>query len=168
MDNLDRDVREAQRLGYGVHYGRYKADHPHTKPDPNAQVKAPEIRECRFCGKEYVLDRLSGLGNFCSDNCKLSHRRANNAQAVARSRRKKEPRNCKVCGKDFIPSYSGQKYCSRSCASYAKGALYGVMYTCAGCGKEFKPRAKTSKYCSLTCCYQHRFKKPAVETEENN
>ncbi len=51
MDNLDRDVREARRLGYGVRYGRYKADHPHTKPDPNAQVEEPEIRKCRFAAR---------------------------------------------------------------------------------------------------------------------
>ena len=167
MDNLDRDVREAQRLGYGVHYGRYKADYPHTKPDPNAQVEEPEIRTCRFCGKEYVRDRLSDLGNFCSDKCKGDHRKLNNAEAVARYRGKKEPLNCKVCGKPFIPSYSGHKYCSRSCAAHSKGALFGVLFTCAGCGKEFKPRAKTSKYCSLTCCNQHRFQKPVVETVDN-
>lgn len=31
LDNLERDVVAAMRLGYGVHYGAYKADHPHTR-----------------------------------------------------------------------------------------------------------------------------------------
>ena len=30
-DNIDLDVRRAELLGYGIHYGRYKADYPNTK-----------------------------------------------------------------------------------------------------------------------------------------
>ena len=31
MDNLDKDIRMAEKLGYGVHYGAFKADYPNTK-----------------------------------------------------------------------------------------------------------------------------------------
>ena len=45
-DNLDLDVRRAQLLGYGIHYGRYKADHPNTKQyetePPEPQDKVPQ------------------------------------------------------------------------------------------------------------------------------
>ena len=33
-DNLELDSRMAMDLGYGVHYGRFKADHPHTMDAP--------------------------------------------------------------------------------------------------------------------------------------
>lgn len=28
LDNIEKDVIAAMELGYGVHYGHYKADHP--------------------------------------------------------------------------------------------------------------------------------------------
>ena len=31
LDNIDLDMIAADRLGYGVQYGRFKADHPFTK-----------------------------------------------------------------------------------------------------------------------------------------
>ena len=30
MTKLDKDIMMAEKLGYGIHYGWYKADHPHT------------------------------------------------------------------------------------------------------------------------------------------
>ena len=67
MDNLEKDVAAAMRLGYGVHYGRYKADYPKTKEDTGAD---PYIRECRYCGKRF---RAAGLRNgklYCDDWCR--------------------------------------------------------------------------------------------------
>ena len=168
MDNLDRDIREAQRLGYGVHYGNYKADHPHTREVPAdvAQAVPVKIRTCKRCGKEFQYDRLNGLGFFCSENCKKIQQKQNNADAVARYRGSMEPLICKVCGDPFIPTYRKQSYCSISCSNRAKNKLFGVVFACAQCGKEFKPRAKTSKYCCIECCNKAKRKKP-VEAEEN-
>lgn len=72
MSNLDRDVREAARLGYGVHYGHYKADHPRTAPQ--AEVGPPaDVARCKECGCVFVPHRHNQL--YCCDICKT--RRAN-------------------------------------------------------------------------------------------
>lgn len=33
-DNLEMDTKRALDLGYGVQYGRFKADYPHTMDEP--------------------------------------------------------------------------------------------------------------------------------------
>lgn len=166
MDNLDRDIREAQRLGYGVHYGRYKADHPHTREDPLDVARPMKLRTCKQCGKEYAYDRTNGLGYFCSKACKNAHYAKANAEAQRRCRLRLEEKACPVCEKSFKPGHRDQIYCGRNCAARAKNRLAGTMYTCAGCGKPFKPKAKTNKYCSLTCYNRTRGVKILCETEE--
>lgn len=70
MDNLEKDVAAAMRLGYGVHYGRYKADHPNTKEDAGED---PGNRKCRNCGEPI---RATGLRNrrlYCDDRCRKAY-----------------------------------------------------------------------------------------------
>lgn len=163
MDNLDRDIREAQRLGYGVHYGRYKADHPHTKPVPidvSAKGSKPQVRICKECGCQF--EKRKGIYDFCSDRCRGIHRRKMNLDAQHRCRSNREPRNCQHCGNPFLPTYKDQIYCGRSCAARAKGQLSGVFYTCSYCGEQFKPKAKTNKYCNVECYRAALKNKPAV------
>ena len=31
MDNLDKDITLARKLGYGAQYGKFKADYPNTR-----------------------------------------------------------------------------------------------------------------------------------------
>jgi hypothetical protein len=78
ISNLDRDIREAAQLGYGVHYGRYKADHPSTAPEVDAGP--PEATgTCAECGGVFVLRKGGQL--YCSDVCKSRH---NNREAYRR------------------------------------------------------------------------------------
>ena len=164
MDNLDRDIREAQRLGYGVHYGMYKADHPHTRDIPMDVAVAPPKQKsaeaavapkiCRHCGKEFYVTR--NLRSFCSESCKRLHSSQLAVERTQRKLQKKAQRTCKLCGKAFVPAVKTQVYCGRSCAGKAKGKLFGVVYKCAGCGKEFKPRTVSQKYCGLTCFNRNR------------
>ena len=118
MDNLAKDVREAMRLGYGVHYGRYKADHPCTadhSAEPPEQ-KFPTIR-CRCCGKEF--EQTHKNLRFCSDECRAKN------QEERRQQRLKSPALpigaaiCPVCGGEFQRTNKNamKKYCSQSCAS---------------------------------------------------
>ena len=71
-DNLDLDVRRAQLLGYGIHYGRYKADHPNTKqyetepPEPQDSLKT---RVCPVCGNRFKIVKQHGRKRYCSDEC---------------------------------------------------------------------------------------------------
>ena len=78
LDNLDRDVIRAERLGYGCHYGRYKADHPHTRAEgsnPAPTVEAQELpntlKSCRICGKMFDPEDFgySKARKFCSVEC---------------------------------------------------------------------------------------------------
>lgn len=51
MSNLDRDLAEMRRLGYGTNYGKYKLDHPNTgmiQPPPGTSAeKAPAMRSAQ-------------------------------------------------------------------------------------------------------------------------
>lgn len=83
LDNLDLDVADAMRLGYGVHYGKFKADHPYTK-DANeerlqearkkrrapAAPKGPKLYDkvCPACGKKFTTQRHDR--KYCGDECK--------------------------------------------------------------------------------------------------
>lgn len=166
MDNLDRDIREAKRLGYGVHYGRYKADYPHTREVPLDVARPVKLRNCKKCGKEYAYDHTNGLGYFCSESCKKQHYEKINSEAQRRYRSRLESQTCGFCGNIFKPSRNGQRYCCASCAARSKGKLNDVLYTCAKCGKQFKPKVKTRKYCSVACCREAK-RKRSVETVSN-
>lgn len=69
LDNIERDVVNAMALGYGVHYGNYKADYPNTRDmEPEIIV---ETKPCLYCGKPIQLingnDRRK---RFCNDDCR--------------------------------------------------------------------------------------------------
>lgn len=66
MDNLTRDVIEAERLGYGCHYGHYKA------ACPRAETEAPEecdpaLRACAECGTLFRPVRKNHV--YCCEEC---------------------------------------------------------------------------------------------------
>lgn len=96
-DSLSMDVLEAERLGYGCHYGHYKADHPHTKEANEARLcknrkkqPAPDGRKsyervCPVCGEKFTT--YNALKKYCSDNCK---ERRNGATARAKHRKERE------------------------------------------------------------------------------
>ena len=74
MSNLDRDLAEAKRLGYGVWYGRYKADHPEPvvkpapEPEPEPVVEEePNDAVCVICGKPFHKYKLHQ--KYCSVPC---------------------------------------------------------------------------------------------------
>ena len=132
LDNLDRDVREARRLGYGCHYGRYKADRPHTRElPPEEPVEAAagtvpewELSRCRNCGKPFRSNKSTRL--YCSPQCRKLRKAAQDLQY---SRRRAEQRRlarehvttCGFCGEEFCAEKASQVYCSRSCAAKATG-----------------------------------------------
>lgn len=90
-DHLDLDSRRALALGYGVQYGRYKADHPVT-PAEEAEpvsVKAPEKKPpvCRICGAE--IPKRSKMRKYCSAECADEGRRRSLEAAREKARARK-------------------------------------------------------------------------------
>ena len=45
QDHLEYDVMRAEALGYGCHYGAYKADHPETKAEFEAETGTVEVKK---------------------------------------------------------------------------------------------------------------------------
>lgn len=76
-DNLTLDVMDAQRMGYGVHYGHFKADHPNTAAANEARLEQKKKkvstwpiydRICCTCGRQFQTDHKQRI--YCSDKCK--------------------------------------------------------------------------------------------------
>lgn len=80
-DNLTLDVLDAERLGYGPHYGHFKADHPQTaeanrarlggKPKRDPQPKKVYEFVCMGCGRKFTT--TSCKRRYCEDNCKSKY-----------------------------------------------------------------------------------------------
>lgn len=75
---------------------------------------------------------------------------------------KNEPKICLACGKEFIPKYGNEKYCSKECVKKVKSGYARLTYwrkkngfqrplrTCPICGNSFEPIGNR-KYCSYEC-----------------
>lgn len=88
MDNITKDVLMAQALGYGCHYGRFKADYPHTREDTEKPVQVPEngrFARCPICKKTFYT--TSKRRKYCEDICL---EKANSVRDREHIRRKKE------------------------------------------------------------------------------
>ena len=119
-DNIDRDVATALRLGYGVHYGHYKADHPHTRgvqKELEPEVEAEKEVVCRHCGKVFLQQH--GSQRFCSDACRRESIRIRNREYKRKKSGIYDPVNCAVCGKSFLRTTCHQIYCSPRCLQNA-------------------------------------------------
>lgn len=79
LDNIDLDMINADRLGYGVQYGRYKADHPFTK-EANEPILSGKKKICIkqvyehtcICGMKFTTTNKNKL--YCSERCKAYRR----------------------------------------------------------------------------------------------
>ena len=123
MDNIEKDVAAALRLGYGCRYGRYKVDYPHTAVRIVEAVPEPEDDEppryCRHCGKEFSPN--TGHQIFCTDECRLERKRLRNR--ISKNSAEKRPVgevHCPICGRIAPKMSNGQKYCGKSCAAVAR------------------------------------------------
>ena len=73
MDNIDRMMKEAERLGFGVSYGKYRAAYPNGSADVIAPAvetdldEENELRACRRCGKKFAITH--GNQRYCSVDC---------------------------------------------------------------------------------------------------
>lgn len=81
-----------------------------------------------------------------------------------------ETKLCVVCGKEYVPTRSDAKTCSRECSlvhkartasekshqkqKAARMAMLAIPIPCPQCGKEFVRRRKNQKYCCNACTNQ--------------
>ena len=77
----------------------------------------------------------------------------------------KEKRICSVCGQEFTPRKSTQKYCSIVCGRKQSSERAKKYFPCQHCGKLFwRPNAFRMKYCSPECQREaHAIAHPAKE-----
>ena len=126
MDNIDKMMKEADRLGFGVSYGKYRAAYPNGSGDALVRPVEPEpvekhSRTCRRCGKHFV--GVHGSQVYCSQECR--HAAIIERQYAYYGRKRlKEKRlliiSCAVCGADFQAVMEKQKYCCPECAKEGK------------------------------------------------
>lgn len=122
MDSIDRAMKEADRLGFGVSYGKYQAachaGHVEALPSPS-KPKVPEklSRNCRHCGKAFVPGHANQI--YCSPECKYSAqlaRRTSFYKEKTAGKKKQLTLVCAECGADFKALRCSQKYCCKECA----------------------------------------------------
>lgn len=69
---------------------------------------------------------------------------------------------CPQCGKTFVVSREGHRFCNRECRFLARRKANPTLdKQCEQCGEQFTARVKTAKFCSTTCrTANHRKRKP--------
>ena len=121
MDNIDRILRDADRAGFGVSYGKYMAAHPQISVKQEDSVKDKDSTKiCEECGMEFVTNRPDAI--YCSDEC----RNRKNCRERYRNQKVKQKlpigeATCPICGRSFNRYKKTMVYCSRSCS--ATGSL---------------------------------------------
>ncbi len=145
--------------------------HVRSNDPANAQIVPASERNCRECGKRFILSarKIEG-GQFkfvtCGRECAVNRRRR---------REKHLKRGCVACGKAFQTYNHQTKTCGADCgsalASRSRSALNQqrraeqTLPTCVRCGKSFRPAHKSQryrlsgheqKYCSKPCFYLAR------------
>ena len=80
--------------------------------------------KCAHCGKSFKRDASSikSEHQFCSRDCAYKGRGVGLVKRIVQKPyncKRKSPRECPICGANFIYSKSTQKYCSRKCFEVA-------------------------------------------------
>lgn len=117
MDNIDRIMKEADRLGFGCRYGKYRAAYPNGSADvlPSAK-KTPSVKTvpCRLCGKMFVVKH--GNQSYCSEDCRDEVFRQRQRELAAKKSKVPPVAMCVICGADFKPASTRSRYCCKECA----------------------------------------------------
>ena len=131
-----------------------------VKPVPKEKPKKVlEERACACCGKKFIPSRKNA--RFCAEKCRLNYFSWKNNGAPKGTPLSQwlaehgynggfEVRECKQCGKKFVPTTVDQKYCSKECKlSYNQVRLTESQgkILCPICNMPFKPIDPAQKYC---------------------
>ena len=125
-DHLEYDVMQAEALGYGCHYGAYKADHQETRADFEADTGMVEVKKvdtskvekkCLHCGGVFYTSGLASKKVYCCDECRLKA----NAEREAARQKQTNP-TCQWCGGAIPPNKWRTVYCCPECYAASKRA----------------------------------------------
>ena len=142
MDNIDRIMKEADRLGFGVSYGKYRAACPNgsgniapTAPKPKPPEKPTGT--CKMCGKIFIKSHANNI--YCGAECKLEAEKKRQRDWYGKKIVVPAVAVCVICGANFKPRNFRSKYCGPECsrengrrasarwrAAQKKGAADGV------------------------------------------
>lgn len=128
QDHLEYDVMRAEALGYGCHYGKYKAAHPETQaeferlngPKQEKVDQQKKMRTCPCCGVKFFVSGTNKNKTYCSDDCR---QKTQQARAVGRG----PALYCVQCGGEIPRRCHRTKYCSEECAREADKARWRKM-----------------------------------------
>lgn len=128
MDNIDRIMKEADRLGFGCSYGKYRAAHPEgikdVTPAPVAELECEDdLRLCKICGKQFVVTH--GNRTYCSCEC-ADQGRINRQREYDHNRNRTEPKFCRECGAVITQKYASC-YCSADCRKAGKRKIDAAL-----------------------------------------
>ena len=126
MDNIDKMMLEAERLGFGVSYGKYRAAYPNGtggilgKAPPEPSPKRDPV-PCKRCGKSFIPIRKNE--KYCSDDCRGAVKREYNLvyKREYYHSHKQNPtipadKYCEECGATIPASSKRKKFCCEECA----------------------------------------------------
>lgn len=120
MDNIARIMKEADRLGFGVSYGKYRAAYPNGSGDvvPAAAQEPLEyeddLRKCKICGREFSATH--GNQAFCSAECKAEAEKKRQREWYRKKNGVPDSAVCVICGVQFKPKGPRNKCCSKECS----------------------------------------------------
>ena len=157
--------------------------------------KKREPIKCKNCGKEFI--KTGSNQKYCSTKCKQRYYYHNPSIHAKKYKKTKnnqnttiQPKKCKTCGEEFIPTDLRQKYCSINCNPNIRNIskkcvrcgeeftprpwqktcdkcknIQKIKHkkTCKHCGKEFTARANNQIFCSKKCGTEHNHKTPKTK-----
>lgn len=124
MDKIDKIMRQAEKAGFGVSYGKFMAAQRTAPPETEAAVQKHPPKICRECEMEFIPNRSDQ--RYCSDTCRIRHhkreqnRRRQQEQYYAKPKFPIGPATCQRCGKEFYRGKTTQTFCSMSCAALTR------------------------------------------------
>lgn len=123
---LEYDLQRANALGYGCHYGDYKADHPNTRGEferltetTRRAATSVKLGTCLHCGKEFEQGQYHR--KYCSAECQ---KRFNTAKNYKRKTDTGKTVACPICGTEFVTKNQHHKYCSSECYTEGQRKLH--------------------------------------------
>lgn len=116
-DHLEYDVMQAEALGYGCHYGNYKADHPNTREEFENLTGMKKVEKvddgkvelhCLQCGATFYVSYLQKNKKYCCDECR---QKAQHERAIGRG----PAIYCAWCGREIPRGTHRTTYCCNDC-----------------------------------------------------
>lgn len=109
-------------------------------------------KRCEVCGTNFV-QKDNTTGRFCSRACYYEYQ---NSRTIT----------CPVCKREYHPTHTGQKVCSKRCADVFHRTT-PLNRKCAYCGKPINPTAHPRvRFCSRSCAMMERDRKGQLHAPE--